>query len=92
MTVWQDTDEDVRKFVRSTLFEDDSEQLEQVQAEKPPFLPLPPGMGSEVLVRWRRAREDALGMWAAEMSCDEEGGEEEGGEEEEAGSESAAES
>merc|ERR1712151_615859 len=79
VAVWQDTDEDIRNFVRCTLFEDEE------NPDKAPFaaLPDPPLNGAkepEVLARWRKAREDALELWASEMSCD---GDAEEGEEEE---------
>lgn len=78
VAVWLDTDEDVRRFVRLTLYEEDGKE------DEAPLAPLPQPLPSEaaVITRWRRAREDAMELWAGEMSVDggSEGGEE--GEEE----------
>ncbi|CAJ1351672.1 unnamed protein product, partial [Effrenium voratum] len=62
--VWLDTDSAVRRWVREELFEEDT--------DAPPLAALPPnagGAGGEgaVLGRWRRARQSAMELWAAEM-------------------------
>ncbi|CAK9071095.1 unnamed protein product [Durusdinium trenchii] len=62
--VWLDTDDNVRRFLRETLFEGDEDAA--------PLAPLPEPQPQEaqVLQRWRRAREEAMQLWAAEMSQD----------------------
>eukprot|EP00927_Polykrikos_kofoidii_P048176 TRINITY_DN42396_c0_g1_i1.p1 TRINITY_DN42396_c0_g1~~TRINITY_DN42396_c0_g1_i1.p1 ORF type:complete len:456 (+),score=102.06 TRINITY_DN42396_c0_g1_i1:92-1369(+) len=92
-SVWLDTDEEVRRFLRKTLFEEDEKEGETEDDVDPPFAPLPEPTPkeSQLLARWRRARKDAMDLWAEEMSTDgegAEGGEGEGEEEEAEGSES----
>lgn len=86
ISVWLDSDDEVRRFIRCTVFEDDAEDGGD---DSPPFAPLPvhEGLESPLLSRWKRARSDAMDLWGEEMSVD--GGEgdmvegaEEGGEEE----------
>lgn len=70
LNVWLDTDEEVRSFVRCTLFE---KEVEEGADEEPPLTPLPVSEGvqeSGLLLRWRRAREEAMELWAEEMSVE----------------------
>mmetsp|Transcript_109622 Transcript_109622/g.291145 ORF Transcript_109622/g.291145 Transcript_109622/m.291145 type:complete len:440 (-) Transcript_109622:99-1418(-) len=82
--IWMDTDEEVRRFLRSTLFEEEEEAEPEGEAGKPeaakveggepppPFAVLPEVARneSELLRKWRKAREDALELWATEMSVE----------------------
>lgn len=70
VTVWLDTDDEVRRFLRQKLFEEEDETNEH--QDGPPLGPLPPEQTPEpiLLARWRRAREDALELWMTEMSVD----------------------
>eukprot|EP00930_Biecheleria_cincta_P076066 TRINITY_DN63274_c0_g1_i1.p1 TRINITY_DN63274_c0_g1~~TRINITY_DN63274_c0_g1_i1.p1 ORF type:complete len:433 (+),score=123.86 TRINITY_DN63274_c0_g1_i1:71-1300(+) len=77
--VWLDADDQIRKFLRETLFEEDEEPpaadaKEDVPVEEtpPPLAPLPPPFAREpeVISRWRRAREEAMDLWATEMAAD----------------------
>merc|ERR1719198_414683 len=81
LAVWLDANEDVRHFLRSALFEAEpevqaAESAEGAgtgagEAEEPPLRPLPPAplpgaTELEVCSRWRKAREDAMELWAQE--------------------------
>lgn len=83
--IWMDTDEEVRRFLRATLFEEEEEAAEAQpgaegepsqgkgdKEEPPPFGVLPePAQGeSALLSKWRKARDDALELWATEMSVE----------------------
>lgn len=79
VAVWLDADEEVRHFLRRTLFEAEPEADEETAAEPgkeetPPLEPLPSANSVEadppLVARWRRARADAMELWAAEMSVD----------------------
>lgn len=86
LVVWTDTDEDVRRFLRHVLLES-SDGEGKGATEEPPLRPLPAQSPGEslLLATWRRAREEAMDLWAGEMSEEGEDGE---GEEEESGEES----
>eukprot|EP00747_Dinoflagellata_sp_TGD_P029068 gnl/TRDRNA2_/TRDRNA2_133668_c0_seq1.p1 gnl/TRDRNA2_/TRDRNA2_133668_c0~~gnl/TRDRNA2_/TRDRNA2_133668_c0_seq1.p1 ORF type:complete len:243 (-),score=68.13 gnl/TRDRNA2_/TRDRNA2_133668_c0_seq1:76-804(-) len=83
VSVWLDTDDDVRAYIRETVFEDDD--AEQVGGdEKPPLEPLPAPSGvqeSPLLKRWKAARQAAMELWAQEMMGGEDGESGEEGEE-----------
>lgn len=83
LVVWTDTDEDVRKFMRHVLLEGDGDFEGEASLEEPPLHPLPAQIPGEslLLTTWRKAREEAMDLWADEMSEEAEEGEEESGEE-----------
>merc|ERR1712194_819346 len=63
--VWLDTDDDVRRFLRCCIFED-----EETDDSSPPMAPLPDLLAdtSPLVARWKKARQDAMELWASEMS------------------------
>lgn len=94
LAIWLDTNDEVRRYIQRTLFEEGGDLSSNgegtgVATEEPPLAPLPSETPADhpVMRKWRKTREDALELWAEEMST---AGDCEGEEEESAESSSEA--
>lgn len=74
LAIWLDTNDEVRRYIQRTLFEEEQPKSGNAPGdtaeEEPPLAPLPSETPADhpVMRTWRKAREAALELWAEEMS------------------------